>query len=114
MQVCIPAPEAANKITVSIYMPEDYPSATAPVLELSGGCMVPQDRAEAIQHLHDIFQPGEVSLAACAAIACLAQTMACLHGVHTHKCGGCRANAHPTELRGVKSSKAPLPKCQIP
>ena len=64
-------------------MPEDYPSTTAPVLELSGGCMGPQDRAEAIQHLHDIFQPGEVSLTACAATACLAQTLACLLSVHT-------------------------------
>jgi hypothetical protein len=49
--------------------------------------MGPQDRAEAIQHLHDIFQPGEVSLTACAATACLAQTIACLLSVHTQNSG---------------------------
>ena len=68
-------------------MPEDYPSTAAPVLELSGGCMGPQDRAEAIQHLHNTFQQGEVSLTACAATACLAQTIVCLLSVHTHTFG---------------------------
>ncbi len=105
-QVCIPARDAANKITVSIHMPEDYPSRAAPVLELSGGCMGPQDQAKAIQHLHDIFQPGEVSLAACAATACLAQTVACLQSVQSRNSGGSGADDHPSASKGITQNQA--------
>jgi len=61
IQVCIPSADAPNKVTVSIYLPDKYPSSAAPVLELHGGSMSSEQQAEAIQQLHDLFQPGEVS-----------------------------------------------------
>ncbi len=62
LQVCIPSAAASNKVVVGIHLPEDYPSASAPVLEIHGGSMSAAQQAEAIQHLHELFQPGMVSL----------------------------------------------------
>ena len=59
--MCIPSADAANKVTVSMYLPANYPSSAAPVLELHGGSLSAEQQAEAIQQLHDLFQPGEVS-----------------------------------------------------
>ena len=61
LQVCIPSAGAPHKVTVGIHLPDDYPSASAPVLELKSSSMTPDQQAEAIQHLHELFQPGEVS-----------------------------------------------------
>ena len=47
---------------MGIHLPEDYPSASAPVLEIHGAGMSAEVQAEAIRHLHELFQPGEVSL----------------------------------------------------
>lgn len=66
VQVCIPSQKDTNRITVSIYLPEEYPSSAAPVLELYGGCMSAQQQTEAIEHMHKMFQPGEVSSASLA------------------------------------------------
>ena len=48
-------------MTVGIHLPDNYPSASVPVLEIHGGSMFADQQAEAIQHLHELFQPGEVS-----------------------------------------------------
>ena len=51
---------------MSVYLPETYPSSSPPVVELHGSAISADQQAEAIQHLDEIFQPGEVSQVACA------------------------------------------------
>ena len=65
MQVCIPSAEAPSRVVVSVYLPETYPSSSPPVVELHGSAISADQQAEAIQHLDEIFQPGEVSQIAC-------------------------------------------------
>ena len=71
MQICIPSAEAPSRLVVSVYLPETYPSSSPPVVELHGSAISADQQAEAIQHLDDIFQPGEVSQDACAGFSTL-------------------------------------------
>ncbi|CAK0782548.1 hypothetical protein CVIRNUC_005766 [Coccomyxa viridis] len=62
LKVCIPSAEAPSRVVVSVYLPETYPSSSPPVVELHGSAISADQQAEAIQHLDEIFQPGEVVL----------------------------------------------------
>ena len=71
MQVCLPSAEAPHRLVVSVYLPETYPSSSPPVVELHGSAISADQQAQAIQHLDEIFQPGEVSQVACAGCSAL-------------------------------------------
>ena len=90
MQVCIPSAEAPSRIVVNVYLPETYPLSSPPVVELHGSAISADQQAEAIQHLEDIFQPGEVSQCCLhrqqRSLMMMSQHPADLPEMHVHSC----------------------------
>lgn len=59
-QVYIPDKDDPHRLILRVHLPETYPSAAAPVLELYGGCTSEYECQVAAQHLEGMFEPGEV------------------------------------------------------
>ncbi|KAK9901299.1 hypothetical protein WJX75_004648 [Coccomyxa subellipsoidea] len=62
VQVYIPDKDDPHRLILRVHLPETYPSAAAPVLELYGGCTSEHECQVAAQHLEGMFEPGEVVL----------------------------------------------------